>query len=296
MSTAVRALAHAKINLFLRVLAREDDGYHSLETLFCLVSLADELLAERTELDGVQLEVTGADCGPAKDNLAARAAQMVLDATGRPFGVRLRLIKHIPVQAGLGGGSSDAAAALSAVNRLAGDPIPRHELLQMGARLGSDIPFLLTGAPLALAWGHGDRLLRLPPLPAAPALLIIPTIGISTPEAYHQIDRTRTGGARRGAVALDLEALGGWGHVARLAGNDFEFALFGPHPELKAGFEALAGTRPLLCRMSGSGSALVAIFRSERDRDDAVMALGRRHGRVVPVETLGAPPPPPSLQ
>jgi 4-diphosphocytidyl-2-C-methyl-D-erythritol kinase len=296
VSTAVRALAHAKINLFLRVLAREDDGYHSLETLFCLVSLADELLAERTELDGVQLEVTGADCGPAKDNLAARAAQMVLDATGRPFGVRLRLIKHIPVQAGLGGGSSDAAAALSAVNRLAGDPIPRHELLQMGARLGSDIPFLLTGAPLALAWGHGDRLLRLPPLPAAPALLIIPTIGISTPEAYHQIDRTRTGGARRGAVALDLEALGGWGHVARLAGNDFEFALFGPHPELKAGFEALAGTRPLLCRMSGSGSALVAIFRSERDRDDAVMALGRRHGRVVPVETLGAPPPPPSLQ
>ena len=295
MSTAIRALAHAKINLFLRVLAREDDGYHSIETLFCLVSLADELSVERTALEGVRLEVSGADCGPHEDNLAVRAAQMVLDATGRPFGVQLRLVKHIPVQAGLGGGSSDAAAALSAVNRLAGDAIPRHELLQMGARLGSDIPFLLTGAPLALAWGHGDRLLRLPPLPSAPALLLIPPIGISTPEAYRQVDRSRTGSGRRGAVALDLETLGSWGHVARLAGNDFEFALFGPHPQLKAGFEALAGTGPLLCRMSGSGSALVAIYRSRKDRDDAVMALGPRHGRVLPVETLDVPAPVPSL-
>ena len=295
MNAAVRTLAHAKINLFLRVLAREDDGYHSLETLFCLISLADELSAERTETAGVHLEVSGADCGPPQDNLAARAAQMVLDATGRRFGVALRLVKQIPVQAGLGGGSSDAAAALSAVNRLAGDAIPRHELLQMGARLGSDIPFLLTGAPLALAWGHGDRLLRLPPLPSAPALLVIPSIGISTPEAYRQIDRTRTGGGRRGAVVLEPETLGSWGQVARLAGNDFEFALFGPHPELKAAFEALAGTRPLLCRMSGSGSALVAIYRSPRDRDDAVMALGHRHGRVVPVETLDVAAPAPEL-
>jgi 4-diphosphocytidyl-2-C-methyl-D-erythritol kinase len=295
VNAAVRTLAHAKINLFLRVLAREDDGYHSLETLFCLINLADELSTERTETAGVHLEVSGADCGPPQDNLAARAAQMVLDATGRRFGVALRLVKQIPVQAGLGGGSSDAAAALSAVNRLAGDAIPRHELLQMGARLGSDIPFLLTGAPLALAWGHGDRLLRLPPLPSAPALLVIPSIGISTPEAYRQVDRTRTGGGRRGAVVLEPETLGSWGQVARLAGNDFEFALFGPHPELKAAFEALAGTRPLLCRMSGSGSALVAIYRSQRDRDDAVMALGRRHGRVVPVETLDVPAPAPEL-
>jgi 4-diphosphocytidyl-2-C-methyl-D-erythritol kinase len=295
VSAAVRVLAHAKINIFLRVLAREDDGYHSIETLFCLVSLADELSAERTAREGVRLEVSGADCGPEEDNLAVRAAQMVLDATGRPFGVQLRLAKHIPVQAGLGGGSSDAAAALSAVNRLAGDAIPRHELLQMGARLGSDIPFLLTGAPLALAWGHGDRLLRLPPLPSAPALLLIPSIGISTPEAYRQVDRSRSGTGRRGAVALELETLGSWGHVARLAGNDFEFALFGPHPGLKAGFEAVAGTRPLLCRMSGSGSALVAIYRSQQDRDDAVMALGPRHGRVLPVETLAVAAPAPSL-
>jgi len=290
VNQAIRILAHAKVNLFLRVLAREEDGFHSLETLFCLLSLADELQAERSDILGVTIDVEGGDCGPDSDNLAARAAQMVLDATGRRFGVRLRLQKYIPVRAGLGGGSSDAAAALTAVNHLAGNAVPRHELLQMAARLGSDIPFLLSGAPLALAWGHGDRLFRLPPLPSMSGLVVVPDTGISTPDAYRQIDQARQGGSRRGAVALDLEALGSWGNVARLAGNDFEFALFGRHPDLKRAFEALAGTQPLLCRMSGSGSAMVAIYRSRRDRDDAGMMLGSRHGRVIPVDTLDAPP------
>ncbi|MDH4348757.1 MAG: 4-(cytidine 5'-diphospho)-2-C-methyl-D-erythritol kinase [Gemmatimonadota bacterium] len=290
MNPAIRIPAHAKVNLFLRVLAREDDGFHSLETLFCLLSLADELQAERSDAEGVALEVEGGDCGPHGDNLAVRAAQMVLDATGRRFGVRLRLRKHIPVRAGLGGGSSDAAAALTAVNHLAGNAVPRHELLQMAARLGSDIPFLLTGASLALAWGHGSRLLRLPPLPTMPALVVIPETGISTPEAYREIDQARLTGHRRGAVSLDLESLARWGDIARLSGNDFEFALFGRHPDLKRAFEALAGTQPLLCRMSGSGSAMVAIYRSRRDRDDASLMLGARHGRVVAVETLEGPP------
>jgi 4-diphosphocytidyl-2-C-methyl-D-erythritol kinase len=293
VNTTIRILAHAKVNLFLRVLAREEDGFHSLETLFCLLSLADELHAERSATGGVVIDVEGADCGPDGDNLAVRAARMVLDATGRRFGVRLRLRKHIPVRAGLGGGSSDAAAALSAVNHLAGNAVPRHELLQMAARLGSDIPFLLIGAPLALAWGHGSRLFRLPPLPTMPALLVIPETGISTPDAYRLVDQGGQGGGRRGAVALDLEALSSWGDVARLSGNDFEFALFGRHPDLRRAFEALAGTQPLLCRMSGSGSAMVAIYRSRRDREDASTRLGGRHGRVVPVDTLDGPPAPP---
>jgi 4-diphosphocytidyl-2-C-methyl-D-erythritol kinase len=290
VTQTVQLLAHAKVNLFLRVLAREENGFHSLETLFCLLSLADEMHVERSDTSGVAIEVEGADCGPDGDNLAVRAAQMVLDATGRRFGVRLRLRKRIPVRAGLGGGSSDAAAALTAVNHLAGNAVPRHELLQMAARLGSDVPFLLSGAPLALAWGHGNRLFRLPPLPSLPGLLVIPDTGISTPDAYRQIDQARQGSSPRGAVVLDLEALGSWGNVARLAGNDFEFALFGRHPELKRAFEALAGTQPLLCRMSGSGSAMVALYRSRRDRDDAALMLGDKHGRVVTVDTLAGPP------
>ena len=159
---AVRMAAHAKVNLFLRVLAREADGYHGIETLFCLLDLADELTAERREPGhGITIDVSGADTGPPEKNLAVRAARLVLEATSVRIGVHLHLVKRIPVQAGLGGGSSDAAAALTAVNLLTGGAVPRHELLQFAARLGADVPFFFVHAPLALAWGHGDRLMRL---------------------------------------------------------------------------------------------------------------------------------------
>jgi 4-diphosphocytidyl-2-C-methyl-D-erythritol kinase len=277
--------APAKLNLFLRILAREADGFHTLETLFCLVSLADTVHAERRDEGGVTIEVEGADVGPPAQNLAVRAAELVLEATGRRFGVHLRLTKRIPARAGLGGGSSDAAAALLAVNALANGAVPRHELLQLGARLGSDVPFFVTGAPLALAWGRGERLFRLPPLPSAPALLNPPPAGLDTAQAYGGLDPSRRG-ARRGAVALDLDALSRWGDIGRMAGNDFESAVFERLPGVRAGYEALAGTRPLVCRMSGSGSTLFAVYRNARDREDAQMMLGRKHGRVHAVETM----------
>ena len=283
--------AHAKLNLFLRVLARESDGFHALETLFCLVSLADTLEAERRPGKGVTVEVSGADVGPPAQNLAARAATMVLEAVGHRFAVHLTLDKRIPMRAGLGGGSSDAAAALVAVNRLAGAPVPRHELLQFAAHLGSDVPFFLSGAPLALGWGRGERLLALPPLPAAPVLLVTPPTGVGTAEAYGWVDAARQSAGRRGAVALDLDALSRWGDIGRLAGNDFESVVFGHIPEIRAAFEALVRTRPLVCRMSGSGSTLFAVYRSARDRDVARSTLGRKHGRVDAVETLFAGPP-----
>lgn len=290
---AVRVGAHAKVNLFLRVLAREADGFHGLETLFCLVDLADELRAERREGNGVTIEVKGAEVGPPSENLAVRGAASVLSATRERFAVHLTLTKRTPARAGLGGGSSDAAGALVAVNRLAGDAVPRHELLQLAARLGSDVPFFVSGAPLALAWSHGERLLRLPPLPSAPALLLAPPVPIATPEAYGWLDAARQSGGRRGAVALDLDALSTWGDIGRMAGNDFESVVFGRHPPVRAAFEALVGTRPLVCRMSGSGSALFAVYRSERDREDAQMMLGRKHGTLTTVRTLASPPPGP---
>lgn len=293
---AVRMAAHAKVNLFLRVLAREADGYHGIETLFCLLDLADELTAERREPShGITLDVSGADTGPPEQNLAVRAARLVLEATSVRIGVHLRLVKRIPVQAGLGGGSSDAAAALTAVNLLTGGAIPRHELLQFAARLGADVPFFFVHAPLALAWGHGDRLMRLAPLPSAPGLLVVPPVQVPTADAYGWVDEVGRDGARRGAVALDSDVLASWGDVARMAGNDFEGAVFGRHAAVRAAFETLAQTGPLLCRMTGSGSTLVAVYRSARDRDDAAMRLGRRHGPTIPVETMARVPAAPEV-
>jgi 4-diphosphocytidyl-2-C-methyl-D-erythritol kinase len=295
MTTAVTIPGLAKLNLLLRVLSREDEGYHGLETLFCLISLSDTLRAERRQGQGVTLEVMGAETGPTEENLAVRAAARVLQATGNRFAVHLQLEKRIPVGGGLGGGSSDAAAALHAVNSLAGNAVPRHELLQFGAQLGSDVPFFVTGAPFALAWNRGERMIRLPSLSPAPALLLIPPVSIATREAFGWVDQDRRSGARKGAVALDLEALSGWGDIGRMAGNDFESAVFGRYPQIRAAFEALVATRPLVCRMSGSGSTLFAIYRGAREREDAQMMLGRKHGQSTAVETVAVPAPGPVL-
>lgn len=282
MMNRVETTAPAKANLFLRVLAREQSGYHQVETLFCRLALADRIAVDRQD-SGVTLAVTGADTGDPAQNLAVRAAEAVLEGTGRRFGVHIALDKRIPVGAGLGGGSSDAASTLVAVNQLAGNPIPRHELLQMGARLGADVPFFISGASLALGWGRGDRLFRLPRLPTAPALLVVPAVRIDTTEAYGWLAAAMEGRGSRGAVALDADAVATWGDVARMAGNDFESVVFGRRPAIRAAFEALVGTRPLLCRLSGSGSALLGVYRSARDRDDAAQQLGPRHGELVPV-------------
>ena len=284
MTDSVTVAARAKLNLFLRVLSRDDDGYHSLETLFCRIALADELIATRTDA-GITIEVSGADVGPDKDNLAVRAAELVIAALRTRIGVHLKLEKKIPVGGGLAGGSADAAATLDAVNALAGNAIPRAELLQFAAKLGSDVAFCFSGASLALGWGRGERMMVLPPLPPAPAVLLVPPVAVRTPEAYRWIAESRQNQGRRGPVAMDLEALSTWGNVGRLAGNDFESPVFARLPAVRAAFEAVVGTRPLVCRMSGSGSTIFGVYRSARDRDDATLMLGKKWGRVITTET-----------
>lgn len=283
MTDAVRVAAHAKVNLFLRILARDTSGWHQLETAFALLELADELEARRMPpQDGVTLTVDGPDLGPASENLAVRAARLVLEATGgggggggaSRFGVALRLTKRIPVRAGLGGGSADGAAALHAVNALAGNAIPRHELLHYAAKLGADVAFCASGAPLAIAWGRGERLFRLPPPPPTPVLIAVPPVAIATPDAYRWWDTHHPEPPARGPVALDADAFATWGSIGRLGGNDFEVPVFGKYPELRTLYERVAGTGPIWVRLCGSGSAVAAAYKNERERDAAVQRLG----------------------
>jgi 4-diphosphocytidyl-2-C-methyl-D-erythritol kinase len=290
----VRVAAHAKLNLFLRILSRESSGYHQIETAFALLELADELEARRIAT-GVTLEVDGPDLGPVDDNLAVRASRAILEATGNRFGVALRLTKRIPVRAGLGGGSSDAAAALHAVNALTGNAVPRHELLHLAARLGADVAFCASGAPLAVAWGRGERLFRLPAPPAAPALIAMPPIAVATPDAYRWWDEANPAPALRGPVVLDAEALATWSSIGRLGGNDFESPVFAQHPELRALYERLAETGPVWVRLCGSGSAVAAVYKKERERDEAAERLGTKAQGLIATTTRAAPAPGPSL-
>ena len=288
--TAVRVAAHAKVNLFLRILARETSGFHQIETAFALLELADELVVRRTD-SGVTLEVSGPDLGPSDENLAVRAARLVLDATGNHFGVAIKLAKRIPVRAGLGGGSSDGAATLHAVNMLAGNAVPRHELLHFAAKLGADVAFFAGGAALALAWGRGERQFRMPPPPSLPALVAIPPIQVATPDAYAWWDEQNRSPAPRGPVNLDADALSTWGSIGRLGGNDFETVVFGKSPGLRSLYQRVAETGPVWVRLCGSGSAVAAVYKKERERDDALQRLGSTQQRLIATATRAEPAP-----
>ena len=184
--TSVRVAAPAKVNLFLRILAKEESGYHQLETLYSAVDLCDEILLHRTER-GVSVEVVGPSVGPDEENLAYRAADALIEAAGFTTGVHVHLTKNIPIGAGLGGGSSDAGATLRALNTLLGEPCSASALLRIAGRLGADVPFFASGAGTALAWGRGERLVPIPGAPRLSVLLALPSLQIVTGEAYESL-------------------------------------------------------------------------------------------------------------
>jgi 4-diphosphocytidyl-2-C-methyl-D-erythritol kinase len=291
VTAGVRITAHAKLNLFLRILARETSGFHQIETAFALLDLADQLDVRRID-SGVRLEVDGPDLGPADENLAVRAARAVLEATGNRFGVSITLTKQIPVRAGLGGGSSDAAAALHAVNALAGNAVPRHERSTLPPSSARTSPLCERRAGGG-AWGRGERLLRIPAPPAMPVLLAIPPISVATPDAYAWWDHQNPSPSARGPLALDPDAFATWGSIGRLGGNDFEQPVFARYPELRALYEEVAGTGPIWVRMSGSGSAIAAVYKKESERDEAAQRLGGKHQRLIKTLTRADVAPPP---
>jgi 4-diphosphocytidyl-2-C-methyl-D-erythritol kinase len=267
MREAARELvveAPAKINLYLRVLAPRPDGYHEIETLFQAVELADRLEVARTS-GGIELEVEDADLGPAAENLVHRAAQTYLEHTGLPFGVQVRLQKRIPAGAGLGGGSSDAAAVLRALEILAdGEGLGASRLSELGSELGSDVPFFLGGSTLAVGRGRGERLEPRVALPAASVVVVLPPVHVVTGAAYRALARQRRTGRWPHAEQAPLEAQPGtWEGVVDLARNDFESVVPGMHPEIARSLQALRETGAAPALLSGSGAACFGVLPDE---------------------------------
>ncbi len=229
-------LAHAKVNLMLRILAREASGYHAIETLFQRLALHDVVRVDvGADVRDRTLECTGAalpngGLGVPESNLAWKAAEAFVAASRWETGWRIVIEKRIPVGGGLGGGSTDAAAVLQSMNAMAPTPLDGATLLEIAGTLGADVPFFLTGASLAFGWGRGDRLLILPPLPVMPVTLFTFTNGVNTGTAYREVARAREHlGASVRARAYDVDAFSSWAAIGAIASNDFEDAVAGMH-------------------------------------------------------------------
>lgn len=266
-----RIRAFAKLNLGLRVLYKRPDGYHELRTVFQTISLADRLELSFTPARSTSVSMEGTPDIP--DNLAERAARLVLEAGARHGHVRIQLSKNIPSGAGLGGGSSDAAAVLLALPVLAGIRLSISELSALGARLGSDVPFFLYGGT-ALGLGRGEELYPLPDQPARQALLVAPAVHSSTADAYRDLSATLAATAVQSKLDSFQSEI--WNADGSRIINDFEPVVFGRHPELAAIRERLLSAGATAAAMTGSGSAVFGIFDNPGKLERAKLNWERR--------------------
>ena len=269
----------AKINPYLRILRRMDDGTHEIDLALVSISLYDELEIRRMRRAGIALTVESAQpLGRVEDNLVHRAAQAFERLIGNVLDVRIHLIKHIPAGAGLGGGSGDAAATLIALNAMYGRPLTCEMLTEAARGLGADVPFFLDPAPCR-AQGRGERLSKLVRFPALAILVVQPPFSISTREAYRGVTSYSPAG-RPPAMSNLREVLEGME-------NQFEASLFSAHPELGHARTNLLDAGAAGALLSGSGSALFGVFADITTRDRAAEKLRLAPGwRVFSCETL----------
>jgi 4-diphosphocytidyl-2-C-methyl-D-erythritol kinase len=264
--------APAKINLQLSVGPRRADGYHELASVMQTVDVCDTLTVTAHTGGGMSLTCNHPDLSPGEDNLAYRAAALFFQRTGIPMdGVTIHLHKVIPMQAGLGGGSADAAAALRALRRLYAPALPDSELEAMAAALGSDVPFCVRGGT-ALAAGRGEKLSPLPPLPKCWAVLVKPHEAYSTGAMYRRIDDSACYDPLDAAPMVSALAAGDLSGVCAAMTNTFEKVL-PPDAATAALCSQLMAQGAMGAMLSGSGSAVFGLFASREGAAQAAAAL-----------------------
>jgi 4-diphosphocytidyl-2-C-methyl-D-erythritol kinase len=288
----LRLTAPAKINWTLEVLGQRPDGFHEVKTILQTIDLYDSL--ELESAPELTLAATGDGLPPPQDNLTLRAARLLQERTRHSGGVRMRLTKSIPVAAGLGGGSSDAAAALRGLDRLWGLALPHERLVELAAEVGSDVPFFLYGGT-ALAEGRGERITPLPNAPRTAILMVVPPLSIphKTQRMYSLLgpEHYSDGAASdRFADAFRQRRLLEESELYDV----FDSPAFQAFPELHACRQALMQAGAEAVHLAGSGPALFMLLRDEEQRERLARAAAGAGARafaattIVPSQALAA--------
>ncbi len=273
MPRSITRAAHAKVNLFLDVRSRRPDGYHELETLFERVGLSDRLTVEEKAGSALEFACSSPEVPGDSSNLVVRAAELYRQRSGWTQGIRIALEKTIPAGAGLGGGSSNAAATLLALQELSGSALPPNDLLEIARRLGADVPFFLADSPWAIGRGRGDEVAPLHLRAKLWHLLVTPDFPIPTKAVYggHRLT------PRRPDVTLLLRALGG-SEIRRV--RDFLFNALEPtvealYPAIRGVKAALRGAGAVSPCVSGSGSSVFSLCDSRAEGERFAQMLKR---------------------
>lgn len=273
--------AHAKINWSLSILGLRSDGYHELDMLMQSLELHDELIFE--DARWLSLSVDGQSLPVGGRNLIVKAANALMEATGERHGARIQLKKHIPIRAGLGGGSADCAMTLVALNQLWKLYLPTDRLMKIGASLGADVPFCMLGG-LARVGGVGERLTPIPGAPSIPLAMVTPGGGLSTPAVFKAWDEGDCP-----IVPADLSALadaltrGDLNRAQTLSFNALEVPAIRLMPQIGEIIETFRTLGARFVRMTGSGSTVFAAF----DTDEQAKTAAAHIPGAIATRTLG---------
>ncbi len=280
LKPSVTLKSYAKVNYTLDILSPRPDGYHNVATVMQTISLADTLTLTRRDTPGIALECDAPGIPSDSTNLAYRAVELALAESGRTDGIHLRLDKSIPSQAGLGGGSSNAAYALLGVNSLLNLGMDQPALAGLAANLGADVTFFLTGGT-ATARGRGESITALPDGPPLWLVVVKPDMNISTAWAYIALDadpnRQSARATRRMEAALQT---GKADRVISRMTNDFEQAIFAERLPIMLLYDDLVMSRCRAARLCGSGSAMFGICSSESGANEAARILRLKYSSV----------------
>jgi len=278
----MKLLAPAKINLYLKVLGKRSDGYHELLTLMVPINLFDEIVMEKAE-KGISVRAPGCNCN-GRSNLAYKAAELFLKEAGIREGIAIRIAKNIPLGAGLGGGSSDAAAVLMGLNELFHTRISTIELMKLAGRIGADCPFFILKKP-CLMGGRGDVPLHEAVLEPRSYLIVTPPLEISTAKVYSQLKCPLTRERKSYRIINEIMQKG----IApeQWLENDLEGPAFDMCPELKRVKAELLDAGALGVIMTGSGSSVFGVFQNEEHVCNGLSRIRRHEGyRYVPTTSL----------
>ena len=265
----ITAFAPAKINLFLDIVGRLDNGYHSLFMIMQSIGLGDTVTVEKTEEIGIHLTCSEKSLPTDEKNIAYKAAKKFCEAAGEEPGIRIRIEKKIPFAAGLAGGSADAAAVIVAMNEIYGNRFNQHELCKIGLSVGSDVPFCICGGT-SLSQNTGGVLAPLEPLKECHIVLAKPECGVSTAEAYSQADNTYLYHPDCMRM-LDACEKGDFKGICKYAGNVFEQVIeVADRVEYK---RIMREHGAALCQMSGSGPTVFALFENKENAEKCAEEL-----------------------
>lgn len=288
----ITIFAPAKVNLILRVLDRRPDGYHNLWSIMQTVGLEDEVsIRVASHRSDIQLGCDDPSLRTDQTNLVYRAAAAVLEQSGKSVGLEIRLTKRIPMGAGLGGGSSDAAATIIGLNQALQLGWSSARMAEVGQVLGSDVPFFLY-APAAIVAGRGENVRPIQLTGGRWLVLVNPGFLVETKWAYQQLSMARKGFEPLSERLRRLEARPqiAWSDVLELAGNDFESPVFSAHPALREIKEELLAEGADIALLSGSGATVFGVFRDEAGAQKAASCFqSRREFKAFAVPACTGP-------